>query len=319
MRVRNLISVGAMMMIIVASVAYLISVGLPVTDRIGVRQASMQLANSNGLVVGSRVLYRGVAIGKVTSVAATLKGVTVDWNYQDGYTIPADSQFRVDSLSALGETYIGISPPEAGGPGLPDNAVLTSQNVLTPTTFDQLSRKVVEVLQQMHSDKINTVVRATNESLISDQTVLQNLNRAGSLLQTTILSTRVPFTELLTQFQSLLIRGSDLSGSIAAAGDPIRAHGAALQNFLNWCVVFIKKDNLPTALTSGAGPFLENAQRFLDKAAPDLRVIATAATPFVTPALAQAKTVDLSQLFSTAMAVAGDGTGLNVALGAPPR
>ncbi|MFE9322387.1 MlaD family protein [Nocardia sp. NPDC052278] len=318
MNVRNITSIGAMIMVVAASLAYMVSVGLPVTDKLGVRTAQLKISHSNGLVVGSRVLYRGVPIGRVTDVHTSLTGVTIGWNYKDSYTIPVRSQFRVDSLSVLGEAYLNVVPPSSdSGPGLPAGAVLTAQSVSVPTSFDELSQRLVKVLEQVRTDKVDQIVAEMNQGLVVDQNVLANLNRAGVLLQTTILSTRTPFTALLDKFQDLLARGADLSGSLAESGDPVRDLGEQIKVFLDWCTQFVRTDNLPTELTNGAGPFLERLQGFLDKAAPNIKVIGDASLPAISAVTSQLRTVDLGQLMRIAMSVSGTGDGLVVNVGAP--
>ncbi len=315
MNTKNVASVTAMLAVVIVALGYMHSVGLSVSDGIGVRKAELRVANANGLVQGSRVLFRGVAIGKVTNVESSFDGVVVRWNYDNSYAIPASSSYRVDNLSALGESYLGVVPGSDDGPSLHDDAVLTARSVTVPTTFDELSARLVRALGQLHTDKVNDLVAEFNSALPSDKGVLTDLNHAGVMLNSAILSTTAPFEQLLKDFQTVLDRGAGLSDSLAASGAPTAAMADKIRVFLDWCAKFIVQDNLPTALTEGAGPFLERAQVFLDKVAPDLKVLGDAALPSVGSATSILKTADLSQLMRIALSTAGSGDAVVLSAG----
>lgn len=317
MNVRNLIAVTAMVLVAVLSLAYMTTIGLPVGRDFGVRTASLTVGQSTGLVRGSKVLYRGVEIGRVTAIDASLTGVTVRWNYQDDYRIPVSSQFRVDNLSALGESYIGVIPPDDAeeGPVLTDGAVLTAEQVEVPTTLDELSARVVGLLEQVHSDDVDAIVEAVNEGFVGDRSVLANLRHGSTLLESTIVATRAPLETLLDKFQDLLVRGAQVSDSLASTQEGLTTFGDEFAEFLDWCVTFIVEDNLPTELTDGAGPFLENALSALNRAAPDIKILGDAALPAVSQATGRLKSVDLSQLLRTALATAGTGDGIVLNVG----
>jgi len=315
MNPRNLLAVVAMILVAVVSVAYMIVIGLPVASDIGVRRASFTVPQSNGLVVGSKVLYRGVEIGRVTAVDTSPAGVRVDWNYDDQYRVPAGSTLRVDNLSALGETYINVVPTDAGGSALANGAEVAAEQVDVPTTVDELSARVVEVLEQVSPDQVATITEAMNTGLLTDRSLLTNLHMASGLLERTIVATRAPLETLLDKFQGLLVQGSQVSGSLAAAGPELTRFGSEFEIFLDWCVKFIVADNLPYELSEGAGVFLQHALDALDEAAPDLKILGDAGLPAVGDATARLRSVDLSQLLRTAMATAGDGTGLVIDVG----
>lgn len=320
-------SIVALLALVAASLLYLGSVGLSVTDNYGVRTASMTVPETNGLVVGSRVLLRGVAIGKITSVQPSVSGVAVDWNYKDEYQIPVNSTYRVDNLSALGETYLGITPNVSSGPTLGDGVALTATKIEVPTTIDELSARFTRLLEQMNAKKVRGIIGEINTGLVADQQVLNNIANASALLETTILTTRGSLTDLLTRFQPLLKRGSDVSDSLAAAGDPVSRFADGLALFLteggkkagsgspDGKDGFIVSTHSPDSLNNQAKPLLENVQRFLDRSGPDLKVLGNAAFPAVSSASATLRTVNLSNLMRTALATAGTGNGLVVRVG----
>jgi phospholipid/cholesterol/gamma-HCH transport system substrate-binding protein len=323
---RTALSIIAMIALVFASLAYLGSVGLSVTDGHNVRNATMIIPQTNGLVVGSRVLFRGVPIGKITAVEPSVSGVKVSWNYKKDYEIPVSSNYRVDNLSALGETYIGITPQTDGGPAIADGVALTSSSVTVPTTIDELSARFTRLLEQINAKNVRSIIDEINTGLVADQELLSNIANASALLESTILSTRGSLNDLLERFQPLLIQAAEVSPSLAAAGDPVSRFADGLALFLteggkkadsspDGKDGFIVSTDSPTSLNVYAKPLLENVQKFLDRSAPDLKILGDAALPAVTAAASKLRTVDLSNLMKTALATSGNGKGLVIKVG----
>ncbi|HMS77585.1 MlaD family protein [Gordonia sp. (in: high G+C Gram-positive bacteria)] len=320
---RTGLSVVAMLALMAVSILYLGSVGLSVTDNRGVRTAKLELRETNGLVVGSRVLYRGVPVGKVTKVQPSVTGVDVSWNYKKEYVIPEDSRFRVDNLSALGETYLGITPRGGGGPALSDGVRLATSSVEVPTTIDELSARFTRLLEQVNEKKVRAIIDEANTGLVPDRELLGNIANASALLESTIITTRGSLTELLDRFQPLLIKGADVSDELAASGKPLARFADGLALFVteggkskptsrDGKDGFIVSTHAPDSLNNQAKPLLTNIQRFLDRSAPDLKILGEAVTPAISETAAQLRTVDLSDLMRTALATAGNGNGLVV-------
>ncbi|MCR5979246.1 MCE family protein [Gordonia jinghuaiqii] len=321
MNIRNLVSVLGMLTIAALALVYMGSMGLSVTDNVGVRTASVQLPHSNNLVVGSRVLLRGEPIGKVTEVTAGVDGVTVEWNYKDSYELPAAVDLRIDNLSALGESYIAVTPRPGGG-RLPEGQVLSGRSVVVPTTIDEFSARFTRLLEQVNADRVNTIIEATNQGLPANQKILDNFVRAGSLLQSTVLTTRSSFERLLTNMQPLLAQAEQSAPDIGASGGPLADFGKAMGGFVNtgpWVTQAVNlpsgNDLLPYGLDIGVGPFLEDVLAFLTKASPDIKILADAVQPSVSSAARQLGSVDLSQLMKAAMSASGDGDGIVVRIG----
>ena len=245
---RNIISVLALVVVMIASVFYMFTIGFSVTKNRNTNTVSMELPRTNGLLVGSRVLYRGVEVGYVTDVAATVDKVAVRWNFKRDYDIPVDSVFRVDNLSALGETYLGVFPVRDSGPWLTDGAVLAADRITVPTTVDQLSERFSRLMNQVDVPGVQTIVKETNAGLTQDQTTIDSLARGSKLLQKTFLSTRPEFATLLDRMQQLFRNGTEVSDDLVAAGPSIRLFGknfGAVLDKLGGAVIAV---NLPAGL-----------------------------------------------------------------------
>ena len=115
MKIRDVMSLVAFGVAIIFAVGYIFTLGVrvrPPADRINV---SMAVADINGLVVDSNVLLRGVPVGKVTKIRSSVAAATIDFYIDGRFHIPVDSEVRLENLSALGESYIGLVPRSLKG------------------------------------------------------------------------------------------------------------------------------------------------------------------------------------------------------------
>jgi phospholipid/cholesterol/gamma-HCH transport system substrate-binding protein len=71
----------------------------------------VELAGAGGIFDGAEVAYRGVRVGKVSSVDLHSDGVTVTLSIDHGAKVPENSVAHVYDLSAVGEQYVDLEPP----------------------------------------------------------------------------------------------------------------------------------------------------------------------------------------------------------------
>lgn len=123
---------------------------------IGHIKVTVELEGTGGLYRFGNVTYRGVQIGKVSSVEPTASGATAVLSLKDSPRIPADVEANVRSVSAVGEQYVDLVPRGDGPPYLENGAVIGKQDTTTPLkvgpVLDQLSAMVKSVPQQKLSD-----------------------------------------------------------------------------------------------------------------------------------------------------------------------
>lgn len=87
---------------------------LPSMAGIGQYQLKADLPASGGLYRTANVTYRGITIGKVTSVEPTERGALATMSIADNYRIPVNATANVHSVSAIGEQYLDLVS-EGGG------------------------------------------------------------------------------------------------------------------------------------------------------------------------------------------------------------
>ncbi|EHI13397.1 virulence factor Mce family protein [Mycolicibacterium thermoresistibile ATCC 19527] len=86
---------------------------VPKTLGFGSYRVTADFAGSGGIYPNANVAYRGTTIGKVTGVSLTHDNdVRVEMRIDDDRKVPANVNAYVKSMSAIGEQYVDLVPPE---------------------------------------------------------------------------------------------------------------------------------------------------------------------------------------------------------------
>lgn len=106
------LSIFAVITVITLSVMAIFYLRLPATFGIGTYGVNADFVAGGGLYKNANVTYRGVAVGRVESVGLNPNGVTAHMRLNSGTAIPSNVTATVRSVSAIGEQYIDLVPPE---------------------------------------------------------------------------------------------------------------------------------------------------------------------------------------------------------------
>ncbi|UOZ11405.1 MULTISPECIES: MCE family protein [unclassified Amycolatopsis] len=142
-----------------------------------------QLTDSGGIFVNSEVAYRGVTVGRVTSMTLTDHGVDVALDIDSGGPdIPADAHAQVANRSAVGEQFVDLLPQHDGGPYLQDGSVITPDKTSLPPSPDTVLTHLDDLVASVHPDSLRTVVDETYNAFAGAGPQLQQLlDSTGSL------------------------------------------------------------------------------------------------------------------------------------------
>jgi phospholipid/cholesterol/gamma-HCH transport system substrate-binding protein len=299
---RTKISVLAMVVLAVSSVFYMTRVGLHVDSLSSTKSASMVVPDTNGLLIGSRVLLRGIPIGHVTGLEPAADGIDVTWNYADERKIPADSAFRVDNLSALGEAYVSVLPSSIDAPYLGDGDVIAIDQVSTPTTFKELSEKLTDLLGQVDPDQVQGIFSTLDVGLPDDVRVIGDLNRAGTYLADEFTEQQDNLVTLLATLQPLLMRTGNMPENLRDTAPLMADFGTGFQDLLNSVRDATIRGPLLAGIRDGASPLFTELQTFLDITAADLNVIGVNLLPAASAGAASLRTVDMGRMLDKVLA-----------------
>jgi phospholipid/cholesterol/gamma-HCH transport system substrate-binding protein len=304
MRLRDLLSFAVFGAIIVFAIGYIGSLGIrirPPEDRINL---SMQVADINGLVVDSRVLLRGVSVGKVTNIEGGVEHATIDFYIDGTHGVPVDTIVRLDNLSALGESYIGLLPQTTEGPMLKDGQRVATEAIRQPASISELATSVVRVLNQLGPDELKRIVDEADSALPDPERVLPNLARTSLLLRNTTTDMGGRGQVLLANLQTLLQNASWLGPTLADLVPHIQEFGPTLRSTYRNAGEVVAANNPHNVKL--VETLLGRVQRFLDDRAPDIKVIAQALLPKVNGIAGSLMNFDTGQILSNMLAAVPD-------------
>ncbi|MBH0776705.1 MlaD family protein [Nocardia bovistercoris] len=319
MMLRTGLSILGMLAVAATSIVCVDRLGLETGAFDHVRTAEMALPDTNGLVVGSKVLLRGVPIGYVTDISPYPDRVDVSWSYDRDYDIPVRSRYRVDNLSALGETYLSVLPATSSGPYLSDGATVDPALVVVPTTLQELSARLTRLLRQVEPDRIRDIFAVLNVALPEEVRVLGDLERAGQLLAHAVTAQSGNLTTLLRTMQPLLLDSAWLPGDLAGAGPNLAPFARGFSDMIDGMHFAVEFGPLRDGIKYGAGPFLDEVQAFLDLTADDLGIIGARLLPGTRAGAAALRGVDIGRFLDNALAATASGDAMTIHIRSPRR
>jgi phospholipid/cholesterol/gamma-HCH transport system substrate-binding protein len=271
MRMRDLLSFTMFGVMIAVAVGYIGSLGVRVGLPAHRTDVSMQVADVNGLVVGSNVLLRGVPVGKVSKVRTSVDRATVDFYIADQFHVPVDSDVRLENLSALGESSIELIPRSQQGPMFRNGDRIATESVIQPASISELATSFARVLKQLDSGSLQRITAEADTALPPTNTVLPNLSRTSSLLRNTAADLHGRGRELLDNVQVLLGNAGWLGPVLADLTPMVDTFNPHIRSLFS---------TFPAAVDLGApeiyyklDAFLARIQKLLDDNGGDLRVL----------------------------------------------
>ncbi len=296
---KNILSFAAFAAIIAIAAAYIGSFGLrmgPPAHRINL---SMAVPDVKGLVVGSSVLLRGAAIGKVTGVSSSVSNATIEFYIDADQRVPVDSDVRLDNLSALGEAFIGLIPRTAHGPMLTDGQRIATESIIVPPSISQLAASVVRVLNQLDPVQLKEILGEADAALPDPGQVLPNLARASVLTRNMVVGMHGTGQEVLANFQTLLGNAGWVGPTLAEVGPPVRASGDNISRVWIGMMNTIAWNNPKNMLLFQK--FMARLQNFLDTRGPDIKVVTQALLPQFKGIGGALMNFDTAQILSNAL------------------
>ena len=211
---------------------------------------TVQLKTAGGIFDGAEVAYRGVQVGKVSSVDLHTNGVTVKLAIDHGTKVPDNVIAHVYDLSAVGEQYVDLEPPaHPSASHLHRGSVIPANRTTTPLE----TATVLYDLEQF-VDSINP-------------TDVQIIGREGALA----------FAGTGPELKSILSDTTDIVSQLSSSEDSLLRllhnsalllHGAAAHSS-----AFDRFSTSLKALTDVLAAKTPDVDKFLRAAAPTTRIV----------------------------------------------
>jgi ABC-type transporter Mla subunit MlaD len=293
-RLRDVISFLAFGAIVVFVLGYFTTLGLRVTPPDDRTRLSMDVPDINGLVVGSNVLLRGVPVGKVTGTGTSLQAATIDFYVVGNQRIPVDTEVRLENLSALGESYIGLMPRSEGGPVLQSGQRFSTEEVVQPASVSELAMSVTRLLSQMEPGALERVIGEADAALPDPNTVLPNLSRTSVLLNNTVEEMNGRGRVLLGNFETLLKNAEWVSPILISLTPRLREFSKGYQDFMKHVPILASRGEPHNV--SNLNKMVARIQALLDDRGGDLKVLGEAFQPKLNMIAASLMNFDTGQL-----------------------
>ncbi|MGV0716903.1 MlaD family protein [Mycolicibacterium sp. XJ662] len=156
--VRNQLIIFTIASIVGVTVMLFVYMQVPTLLGVGRLSVKVELPAAGGLYRFGNVTYRGVQIGKVTSVALTENGAEATLSLDTSPKIPADLQAEVRSVSAVGEQYVDLRPRTDSGPYLQNGSVITVENTTIPQEVGPMLDQVSKLVDSIPGDRIDDLL-----------------------------------------------------------------------------------------------------------------------------------------------------------------
>lgn len=152
----------ALLVVTVAGVYYIAfdAVGIHVVDQ--PYHVKVVLPAAGGIYTDAYVTYRGVEVGKVSSIQLQKNDVVVGLALDHGTRIPADVTASVRELTAAAEQYMDLVPAAAGSPRpyLEPGSVIGEDRTSIPISVGTLLDTVNTLVDSLSAQDLNTLSAA---------------------------------------------------------------------------------------------------------------------------------------------------------------
>lgn len=182
---------------------------------------TVQLPMAGGIYPAAEVTYRGVSVGRVTSLRLEAGQVDVHLAIDAGTRIPADSTPAVRQLTAAGEQYLDLVPRGTGGPYLTGGSVVRGGPSSIPVSVGQVLSDTGSLLNSLNTNDLSTV----------DQTLATGFANAGANLRNIIVggqAVTMALAEAEPATVTLLTSGRDVLQTLNATNGDFAQFSAAL-------------------------------------------------------------------------------------------
>lgn len=192
---------------------------LPAAVGIGTYHVKANFASGGGIYQNANVTYRGVTVGRVESVGLAPDGVIADMQLNSNTAIPDNVTATVKSVSAVGEQYIDLIPPEDPSSGkLRNGATIDQQHTRVGQDIAGLLHEADTLVSSIGNSRLQDLLRETFKAFNGSGPELARLIESSRLLIDEANANYGQTTQLIDQagpFLDAQIRSGDNIRSLA--------------------------------------------------------------------------------------------------------
>jgi phospholipid/cholesterol/gamma-HCH transport system substrate-binding protein len=157
-------------------------------DVIGFRLGSqpftvtVDLPRGGGLYSDGFVTYRGVDVGRISSLSLARSGTVATLDIDPGTKIPANAVAHVHELSVAGEQYLDLVPSSAAGPDLHGGSVIGRLRTVVPVSVYTLLDDAGQLIASVKSSEVKTITAALGIGFANTGPALRTITVAAGHL-----------------------------------------------------------------------------------------------------------------------------------------
>ncbi|UYP19491.1 MCE family protein [Rhodococcus sp. Z13] len=219
-------TVGVSAILIVA----LFFVNVPALFGVGRYEVRLELADAAGLYPEANVTYRGIEIGRVTSLTMTTSGAEAVLSLDSDVPVPASSQAQVRSMSAIGEQYVEFLPDSEDGPYLAAGSVIPQDRVSVPEPVGVALDQLDATLQSVGSDRLALLLDESHTAVAESGEALRTLIDAATAVSAEAAASADSTAALIDQAGPLLDAQVESAGAIARWASSLAGTSAQLRD-----------------------------------------------------------------------------------------
>ncbi len=156
---------------------------LPAAVGIGTYHVNANFAAGGGIYQNANVTYRGVTVGRVDSVGLASDGVVARMQLNSNTTIPDNVTATVKSVSAVGEQYIDLIPPESPSTDkLRNGATIDQRNTRVGQDIAGLLHEADALVSSIQNTRLQDLLRETFKAFNGSGPELARLIESSRLL-----------------------------------------------------------------------------------------------------------------------------------------
>lgn len=217
-----------------------------------------------GVFVGSEVTYRGVAVGSVSDMRLTQRGIAVDLTMdEDAPEVPRGTKAAVANRSPIGEQYVDLRPDDTGGPYLSDGDTIPTGRTSVPVSSSTVLLNLNKLVNGIDTDSIRTIVDEADKAFAGTGEDLQQLLDTADSFSSTALEHSPETKQLLSDSRTVLQTQRENDDNLRTIAGGFNTLAAQLK----------KSDPDLRKIIDEAPELGDEVSKFLDKSGTDMSML----------------------------------------------
>jgi phospholipid/cholesterol/gamma-HCH transport system substrate-binding protein len=213
------LSIFAVVTVLTVGAISIFYLHLPAAVGIGAYNVTANFVAGGGLYKNANVTYRGVTIGRVESLGLSNDGVVAHMRINSGTPVPQNVVATVKSVSAVGEQYVDLVPPDDQAKGnLRDGSNIDQAHTRIGQDIAGLLNEAEALVNSIGNTRIQDLLRETFKAFNGSGPELARLIQSSRLLVDEANANYGQVTQLIDQagpFLDAQIRSGDDIKSLA--------------------------------------------------------------------------------------------------------